>query len=268
MNLKPIILVVIALVIAGLATLTARQWLSSRFAPPETPETSRAAAAAVDIPAGARLDLSMINMVEVPTAIVAESAVRDPQAIIGQYTLTPLAKGELIMQGRVVPQLALSTLASRLGEGRRAITLGAVEMAGLAAFLNTGSRVDLLATGLQGSDPDSRTLLQNLTVLAVDPPATPDKFDPSALRSVTFDVDPLQAEQIVRATEKSKLRMTLRNPEDQTSRANETAQITQEPSGQEEAQEQKYKEVEVRVVRGSASAPPVESITRVLVLKP
>jgi pilus assembly protein CpaB len=268
MNLRPIILIALALVIAGLATLTAHRWMGNRIAPAETADTTRVVAAANDIAAGTRIDLTMIKMIEMPTASVPEQALRDLQAVVGQYAVVNLTKGEPILAARIAPQLGLSTLASRLGEGRRAITIGANELAGLTSYLAPGSRVDLLAAGLQGGSMDSRTLLQNLMVVAVDPPMLPDKYDPGALRSVTFEVDPQQAEQIVRATERSKLRMTLRNPDDRTS----LTQDRQEPSigevaGREETPaEPQYKEI--TVIRGQASNPPVASVTRVPVLMP
>jgi pilus assembly protein CpaB len=270
MHLRPIILILIALVIAGFATLTANRWLGNRIAPAETADITRVVAAANDISAGTRIDLTMVKMIDMSNASVPNKAIRDPQTVVGQYAVTNLLQGEPILEGRVAPQLGLGTLAARLGEGRRAITIGAGELAGLTGYLAPGSRVDLLAAGVQadGARLDSRTLLQNLTVMAVDPPMQPDKYDPSALRSVTLEVDPQQAEQIVRASEKSKLRMTLRNPDDRTS----LNQDRQEPTIREIAStvetptEPQYKEI--TVIRGQPSEPPVESVTRVLVIKP
>jgi pilus assembly protein CpaB len=270
MHLRPIILILIALVISGLATLAANRWMDNRIAPAETADITRVVAAANDISAGTRIDLTMVKMIEMPNASVPDKALRDPQTVVGQYAVTNLLKGEPILEGRVNPQLGVGTLAARLGEGRRAITIGAGELAGLTSYLAPGSRVDLLAAGSQagGGSLDSRTLLQNLTVMAVDPPMQPDKYDPSALRSVTFEVDPQQAEQIVRASEKSKLRITLRNPDDRTSLSQDRQEPTiREIAGAEETPtEPQFKEI--TVIRGRASDPPVETVTRVLVFKP
>jgi pilus assembly protein CpaB len=270
MNLRPVILIAIALLIAGLATLTAHQWMGNRLAPAETVETSRVVAAASDLAAGTRIDLTMIKMIPVPAESIPEKAFRDPQAVVGQYAVSNLLKGEPILEGRVAPQLGPGTMAKRLSGGRRAITIGAGELAGLTGFLTPGNRIDLLSAGLQavGGSADSRTLLQNLLVLAVDPPMTPDKFDPTALRSVTFEVDPRQAEQIVRATEKGKLRMTLRNPDDNTVREPDSqGPIISEPAAVEEkTPETRY--AEIRVIRGIGSTPAGESETRVLVPNP
>lgn len=263
MNLRPIILIAIALVIAGLATLTANNWMSKRIAPAQTADSTRVVAAATDIAAGSRIDLTMVKMIEMPTTSAPEQALRDPQSAVGQYAVFQLSKGEPILAARIAPQMGLGTLASRLGEGRRAITIAANELAGLTSYLTPGSRVDLLVTGLQGGGLDSRTLLQNLMVIAVDPPMLPDQYDPSALRSVTFEVDPQQAEQIVRATERSKLRMTLRNPDDRTSLHEEQPQPT---VAVKTPPEPLFKEIEI--IRGQASSPPVQSMTRVVEPRP
>jgi pilus assembly protein CpaB len=265
MNLRPVLLVAAALVIAGLAVLTANRWIGDRLAPAANVDVTRIVATAQDIQAGTRIDLTMLKMIDMPNASVPDKAFRDPQEVRGQYAMVNLVNGEPIIAGRVAPQLGLSTLATRLGEGRRAITIGAGELAGLTGYLAPDSRIDLLAAG---DSSDSRTLLQNLTVLTVDPPMQPDKFDPGALRSLTLEVDPQQAEQIVNATAKSKLRITLRNPEDRSrlNQARPEAVIAKALETKEAPAEPQYKEI--TVIRGLASEPPGKTQYRVPVLNP
>jgi pilus assembly protein CpaB len=85
---------------------------------------------------------------------------------------------------------------------------------GVAGFLLPGNRVDILFTKRQGSQSVTRTILQDIKVLAVDQTASTDKDRPVVVRAVTIELSPAEAELLVKATSEGNLQLTLRNPLD------------------------------------------------------
>ncbi|MNV72411.1 hypothetical protein D3C71_1654970 [compost metagenome] len=78
-----------------------------------------------------------------------------------------------------------------------------------------GNRVDVLATkttNAGGNSATSRTILENLRVLAVDQTAGTDKTQPVVVRAVTLEMSTAEAETLVTAQTEGKLQLTLRNP--------------------------------------------------------
>ncbi|MBK1718207.1 Flp pilus assembly protein CpaB [Thiocystis violacea] len=215
MNLRGLLVLLVSLALAGVAASSANRWMSSRLANAGG-DLSGVVAASADVPFGTQIDATLIKMVPLPREAIPASAFTDPKEVIGRVAATPLYKGEILLQGRVVEHLGGSALAAVVEEGKRAITVGVNEVVGVGGFLLPGNRVDLLAIRRQsgGDGSVSRTLLQNLKVLAVDQTTSPDKKDPVIVRSITLEVDPSQAEEIARATEDGKVRFTLRNPLD------------------------------------------------------
>ena len=78
-----------------------------------------------------------------------------------------------------------------------------------------GNRVDVLATKTTNAGTNSatsRTILENLRVLAVDQTAGTDKTQPVVVRAVTLEMSAAEAETLVTAQTEGKLQLALRNP--------------------------------------------------------
>lgn len=214
MNIRGLLVLLVSLALAGVAAISANRWISTRLAEAET-EMVEVIAAANDIPFGATLDATQIKTVPLPRAAIPPNAFTDPKLILGRVASTPLYKGEILIEGRVVEHLGGSALAAAVEEGKRAITVGVNEVIGVGGFMLPGNRVDLISVkNRSGGGSESRTLLENLKVLAVDQTTSPDKKDPVVVRAVTLEVTPEQAEIIARATNEGKVQFTLRNPLD------------------------------------------------------
>ena len=222
MKLRGVLMVLISLALAGFAAVSANKWMASRLAAAGgSGELSRVVAAAVEIPFGTKIDASLIKMVELPPASVPGGAFDDPEKVTGRVAAFTLFPGEVLLEGRVVEHVGGSALAAVVPEGKRAITVRVDDVVGVAGFLLPGNRVDVLATRRQaggGRGTESRTLLENLKVLAVDQTTSPDKNEPVVVRAVTLEAEPAQAEEIVGAQQEGKVQLTLRNPLDGTRR--------------------------------------------------
>lgn len=228
MKLRGVLMLLISLVLAGFAAVSANKWMTNRLAAAGAKsDLSGVVAAAVEIPFGTKIDATLIKVVELPPQSVPQGAFRDPEAVIGRVAAFTLFPGEILLDGRVVEHVGGSALAAVVTEGKRAITVRVDDVVGVAGFLLPGNRVDVIATHRRnGGDrgTESRTLLENIKVLAVDQTTSPDKDAPVIVRAVTLEADPGQAEEIVGAQQEGKVQLTLRNPLDGTRR-----EVPQEP---------------------------------------
>ena len=98
---------------------------------------------------------------------------------------------------------------------KRAVSVRVNDVIGVGGFLLPGNRVDVLATRMTDERRAvTQTLLQNLKVLAVDQTASPEKDKPAVVRAVTLEMEPVEAELLVGATEEGTVQLALRNPDD------------------------------------------------------
>jgi pilus assembly protein CpaB len=95
---------------------------------------------------------------------------------------------------------------------------------GVAGFLLPGNHIDVLASRKDGKTVTTRTVLEDIKVLAVDQTASPEKDKPVVVRAVTLEMTPQEAEILVKSTQEGTLQLTLRNPLD-----NEQVLAKQEP---------------------------------------
>jgi len=90
------------------------------------------------------------------------------------------------------------------------------DVVGVAGFILPGNKIDILATKMDrtANKAATRTLLQNIKVLAVDQEASQEKEKPAIVRAVTLELKPDQAEIMVQAMQEGTIQLTLRNPLD------------------------------------------------------
>lgn len=126
--------------------------------------------AARAVPAGVVVRAADVRVARWPTSDIAETAIRDPPAVIGRSLSSPAGAGELL----TTTKLLGTAITSRLQRGQSAITVtlrGAAQL----AVVSSGARIDLYAAGGSGTD---------------DPPAGGETaVSPSASTPVASDVD-------------------------------------------------------------------------------
>ena len=216
--------IVIALVCATLAALLILFFLRSlerRAAPIEAARNVEVVTPLRDLPAGTIIRSEMVRMMEVPEAEAPAGAVRSASAIVGQAGLVDLPAGEPITSS----QLQIPTqLSYRVPEGMRAVTVAIDPVIGVAGFLEPGDRVDVIATFEVGEVTITRTVLQNIKLLALGttatatkpkrPPAEGEEAEVEAPReeqpNATLAVDPEQAQTLILSDARGKLRLALR----------------------------------------------------------
>lgn len=188
--------------------------------------------ASVDIPRGGMITSDQITTREFPKDMAPTGALLKPDEAIDRAVLTPLVKGEPVLDGKLAQKGSGRGLAAMVPPGMRAFTIQTPNVAsGVAGFILPGNKVDVLLTvtdtstvGITGGPGaltgggSTTTLLQNVEILAVDQkvdaPAE-NKVDPTQLRSVTLLVTPDQASKLDLGQNKGTLHLSLRSPMDQ-----------------------------------------------------
>lgn len=237
-----VIILIIALVAGGAAAWLA---LAMRPAPvvttvekpaPQTPMQDVLVAAA-DFGLGQTLTKDGMRWQSWPESMVGagyitRSAQPDAQqALAGSVLRSRITGGEPILKAKLVPQNS-GFLSAMLPSGKRAVAvpISADNTAGF--FILPNDRVDLIHTvERQGEGPSdreevSRTILRNVTVLAIDQtldePSNGDKGKDDKTKAkaaaigktATLEVDPAQAEIIAAAEAKGRISLALRSSAD------------------------------------------------------
>jgi pilus assembly protein CpaB len=218
MNKRTLLTLFVSLFIAGIAAYSANTWISDRLGTrtADTTETIQVVAAAVDIPMGSRIQGPQLKMLTLPADTRIDGSFRTLEDVVGKVTPQPVFSGEILVERRLADDAGGSPLAAVIEPGRRAMTVRVDDVIGVAGFLTPGSRVDVVGIRRAAADRSSvsKTLIQNLKVLAVDQTVATEKNEPIVVRAVTLEVSPKQAETLGKATTEGKVQLTLRNPKD------------------------------------------------------
>ena len=217
MKSRSIMLLVLAIALGLGATWMANRWLQARLTPGTTEgQSTPIVVAALEIPFGQKVEAAHVKTINWPTGEVPPGSFNDPAQVLGKVASGKIFPNEVIVAGRVVDQTGGSTLASVITPTLRAVTVRVNDVIGVAGFLLPGNRVDVIATRKEQNDRRSitETVLQDLKVLAVDQTASPDKDKPVVVRAVTLEMNPAQAETLVKATDEGTVQLSLRNPKD------------------------------------------------------
>lgn len=171
------------------------------------------------IPANVKVTADMVTLKSIPTESIHAEAITSVDKIIGGVLKVEIVKGEQILSSRVVIDAKQATLAYRVPENMRAISMPTSEVSGVAGFINVGDKIDISVT-YDKKDINlvatTYTQLQNVEVAAVGNAKLSVEDSQKALpASITVLVKPEQAEVIAYAISNGTLIFTLRNPADQ-----------------------------------------------------
>ena len=174
--------------------------------------------AANDIQVGAKLE---DHDIVAPVSAVGDSSGRVHQEelrSLGRGVVLPVSKGEFILaQPNWRPRMRGSGLPSLIPPGMRAVSVRVNDVVSVAGFVQPGSRVDVLATGNQGTgnDRQTTTVLENVAVIAVgknlERNAT-GKRKPR--RSSLCWFRPTMGRRLTLASQEGRIQLSLRNPLD------------------------------------------------------
>ncbi|HEX7956080.1 MAG TPA: Flp pilus assembly protein CpaB [Pyrinomonadaceae bacterium] len=209
-----------AAVFGLLAAVSVSRYLSDAQA--NTRNMNNVVVAKVDIPLGTKVAAEQLQTVQFPANAIPEGTFGDAQKLVGRVTVTNIAAREPVTDFKLAPEGSSGGLSAVIPAGYRAMTVKVDDVIGVAGFLQPGTMVDVLTVieqpGSMGSgNPISKIVLQNVKVLAsgqnLDKPK--DEREADAVKAVTLQVTPDQAEKLALASTEGKLRLMLRNMIDQ-----------------------------------------------------
>ncbi len=237
MDVKKIVLLVGALLIAGVTAVMAKNMFTGAAAPQasaapiEAPAGPEVLVATRALPVGTIIDAEALRYQPWPEGLVqqayyvkgAEGSV-DPRTLIGTVVRNEITAGQPVSQGVLVRPGERGFLAAALSPGMRAITVPVSNISGVAGFVFPGDRIDLMLTqevsaeGGEGQKPlrVSETIIRNIRVLATDQRMTPPRDEngnqvPQGTSTVTLEATPRIAEKIAVAQTLGSLSLTLRS---------------------------------------------------------
>jgi pilus assembly protein CpaB len=229
MNVRTLLLAFVALSLAGLTALFARQWLDKQrvqvAAPIEAPAPAaiEVLVAREKLQAGSFVKPEHMRWQAWPEATLAPAYVvkgkGDMSGFVGGVVRQGIAPGEPVTAGRVVMPGDRGFLAAVLAPGMRAVSVSVNAETGISGLVFPGDRVDLiLAHAIRVANTEgnamrraSETVLSDIRVIAIDQNTKEQNEKPAVGKTVTFEVTPKQAEVLAIATELGKLSLSLRS---------------------------------------------------------
>jgi pilus assembly protein CpaB len=221
--------------------------------------------AAQDIPVRTQVTAQMLELKQVPADARHAKALTSLDQLNGKVTNLPIAAGEQVLSTKFFARKEDSGLAFRVPPGRRAVSVNVNEVISTGGLIVPGDFVDVIAiftaegaNGQQGGQAVSDSagiILQNIEVLAVaqsiqGPAAeTPNNglasvtggskpadarqeavARPNA-RTTTLAVTPEEAQKLILAEEKGKIRLALRGVDDKDTAAVGATRLSQVRGG-------------------------------------
>ena len=177
--------------------------------------------AAKHIPSGTRVDVTLVEVKNVPRGFIQPGALKAPDEASGLLALAPIAAGEQVLANKLASSGV--TLALAVPPGKRAVTLSVDPAASVAGLLKPGDLVDVFVTVEEGQSPRTSALIQAATVLAMGRAFSP---QPAANErnwftarqenegTVTLAASPYEAEQLAHLEFAGRIKLVLRPPGD------------------------------------------------------
>ncbi len=138
----------------------------------------------------------------------------DPSKLVGSTLLGPVADREPILQERISGKDGTSDKTG-VPVGMRAVSVHVSDSTGVLSILRPGNKVDVQVVTPKALDPVARTVIQELTVLAVS--TTPENASQLGVSApvVTLLATPADADILALADAAARVRLVLRNSSDE-----------------------------------------------------
>ncbi len=226
----------------------------------------------------------MFAVKQVRADAVPRDAVDAPADLKAKVALVTMAPGQVVTERQVASKSAQLGLAYAVKPPLRAVTVALDPIIGVAGFPKPGNHVDVLATFTTDYGMITRTVLQDVEILALGSDLQPQEVDPESGQvskakerpTATLAVLPGEAERLILAENRGKLRLALRSAEDSTYRnrtgTKELAVVGIAPKSKDPVvppaaapapapDSRPYREAELRPVAPPPVLPPITSLT-------
>jgi pilus assembly protein CpaB len=222
MPIRPLLILLVGLVLAGGSVWSASRWLKAPPAitaqqPAALPATEIVVATA-DVPFGHAIEAKMLKLQPWPKAALPQGAFTKIEEVVGtaqqerRRARKALAAGEPVVATKVSNFGEKVTIADAINPGKRAMAIKVTDVTGVGGFVTPGDHVDIVLTRhLPNDEMRADTILQRVIVRAIDQVADEDRDKPAVVRTVTLEVGPDEAQKLALAQQAGTLSLTLRN---------------------------------------------------------
>ncbi len=215
---------VVALIFAIAGAVIAYKWAQSQKMVPGAQKVSvsgdivNVAVAAVQIPWGTELSVDFIEMRDFLRKSLPAGYFTDPLALSERVSITPLSKGDIILESRLAPiGITAGGVSAVITPGNRAIAVKGDKVVGLSGMIKPGNRVDVLVTiesnnsGRRKNEPITKVVLENILVLAAGTQMDKGDGGEAPVDVYTLEVSPDDAERLALASNEGTLHFALRS---------------------------------------------------------
>ena len=221
MRNKRLVFVMGGAVVFGLvAAVSVSRYLSSAQA--YTKNLNNVVVAKVAVQPGEKLIAEQLEVVQFPRTAVPDGTFESPEKLVGRVVVVSVAAREPFTEFKLAAEGSAGGLSAMIPEGYRAMTVKVDDVVGVSGFVLPGALVDVVvvinpADNGSQQNPISKIVLQNIKVLAngqnIDRPQNDREAE--AVKAVTLQVTPEQAEKLALASTEGKLQLVMRNAVDQ-----------------------------------------------------
>lgn len=222
MRANSIIMLVLALVFGTIAVFLTQSWLqsqaslASRAPIQEAIKVQTIVVAARPLRFGMQVKPDNLKEIPWPGASIPEGGFGKISELLTdegeRFVLSAIEPNEPIYKWKVTGPGARATLSAVVDEGMRAVAIQINDVLGVAGFVLPGDRVDIMLTrGSRGEGTITDIMLQNVKVLAINQLADDRTNKPSVARTVTVEVDTVDAQKLALASRVGTLSLALRS---------------------------------------------------------
>jgi pilus assembly protein CpaB len=236
MRARSLILILVAVLLAGGTAFLARSWLAAQkaqhaeAAPLALPRPGKSVLVArAAIERGQILKPADLVWQPWPEGVLdpayVQMGTRTPASFAGWVARQPLSQGQPITAGEFVAPGNRGFLAAVLRPGMRAISVPITATSGISGFVFPGDQVDIMIThtipgvaaqnaagsGASLEHKATETILHDIRVIGIDQRLSSKEGQAVVAHTATLEVTPRQAEMVELATEIGKLSLSLRS---------------------------------------------------------
>lgn len=212
-------LLILAIVLGIVSVLVLNKYIKDLDDTEETVSIpySQVVVATRTIPNHVEIREDMVELKSIPDEGIHPNAVTSIESILGGVTRSEIIAGEQVLAGRIVTEDIKPTLAYKIPQDMRAITLPVGEVSGVGGYIREGDRVDILVFYDDENINEvmtQYTQFQNIEVVEVGPSGSVEEGEVGVTSSLTILVSPEQAEVVAYANNLGSIHISLRNPMD------------------------------------------------------
>jgi pilus assembly protein CpaB len=164
------------------------------------------------LPLGTRLQPSDVRLVTWPAAEPVQGMFTRVDDVVNRAVITSMIENEPLLEGKLAPKDGGAGLSATIPDGMRAVSVSVNDVIGVAGFVVPGTMVDVLVTGGTNYGNVTRTILENVRVMAAGQKVEQDREGkPQTVPVITLLVSPQDANSLTMASTQGRIQLALRN---------------------------------------------------------